>query len=182
MMYMPLMQLARFLLVLGCLAFVACRDGSAVRTADPPSADIAPEIAATHLVGDGPRSLAEARGRPVVLLFWASYDVNAVQAFRWLKGAVARWGESVAVIGINVQDADYVTQAELIEFAREHGASSFPVVWDRTPVTVERFKPISDGAIYVIDGKGVIRATFRGFGVTDSGRAIEARVSPLAAQ
>jgi cytochrome c biogenesis protein CcmG, thiol:disulfide interchange protein DsbE len=66
----------------------------------------APLFSAPLLEGDGEFALADARGKPAVLNFWASWCGPCKDEAPMLKRAERIYGEQVEIIGVNTRDAN----------------------------------------------------------------------------
>jgi cytochrome c biogenesis protein CcmG, thiol:disulfide interchange protein DsbE len=65
----------------------------------------APEIALPRFDG-GSFSLADARGKPVLINFWASWCIPCEEEARVLERASRLYRDRVVFVGVNVQDTD----------------------------------------------------------------------------
>jgi cytochrome c biogenesis protein CcmG, thiol:disulfide interchange protein DsbE len=83
----------------------------------PAPGDEAPAFSATQLDGDGELALAELRGKPVVLNFWASWCEPCVDEAPMLRRAHREYGERVEFVGIDIRDDKDDAQ----EFVTEYG-------------------------------------------------------------
>lgn len=63
----------------------------------------APNFTLVDLDG-GPVRLADLRGRPVIVNFWASWCAPCVREFPLLRAAAERHGDELAIVGIIYQD------------------------------------------------------------------------------
>ncbi|HEX2057695.1 MAG TPA: TlpA disulfide reductase family protein [Actinomycetota bacterium] len=86
-----------FVLLLG--AGIALK-GSALEPGDD-----APPVEAPTLDGDGALALADLRGKPVLVNFWASWCVPCEAEARYLEAAHREYGDEVHFLGVNVKDA-----------------------------------------------------------------------------
>jgi cytochrome c biogenesis protein CcmG/thiol:disulfide interchange protein DsbE len=106
------------LLVTPALAFVALLAFAVARTTSPPArGEEAPGFTAPLLDGNGSFSLSDARGRPVLLNFWASWCEPCRDEGPMLSRAHHRYGDDVAFVGVDVRDS--VTDARA--FAERYG-------------------------------------------------------------
>src|SRR5687767_4186067 len=74
--------------------------------------DAAPDFAAPVLAGSGTGRLADLRGRPVVLNFWASWCVPCKDEAPLFEDAYRRYGDRVHFVGVNIRDA----RSDALEF------------------------------------------------------------------
>jgi cytochrome c biogenesis protein CcmG/thiol:disulfide interchange protein DsbE len=91
------------------------------RSPSPPTAigSVAPDFTLATLDGE-PISLAELRGRPVIVNFWASWCGPCIEEFPLLRDAAARHEpDGLAVIGIVYRDRSAAAR----EFMGRHGGT-----------------------------------------------------------
>ncbi|MBL8742390.1 MAG: TlpA family protein disulfide reductase [Myxococcales bacterium] len=151
---------------LAALALVVSTSGCARESPAPPRAvpasaavdarPAAAEIVAVHLTGDGPRTLAEARGQVVVLHFWASYIDPSRRSLARYQALQAGYPGQVAVIGIGIDEPGPGVEAALTDFATDVDVR-FPLVWDRSGKTKAAYRPRHLPSTYVIDQEGELR-------------------------
>jgi cytochrome c biogenesis protein CcmG, thiol:disulfide interchange protein DsbE len=118
----------------------------------------APAVELPRLNGPGRSSLAEFRGRVVVLNFWASW----CDPCRAESPLLQRWHERIArsggtVIGVDVLDVSSDARA----FARRYGLR-YPLLRDKGGDTLDDFGVIAYPETFVIDRRGRIAASRRG--------------------
>ena len=146
--------------VLGLLALVALlvyglaqNEGPAAKTGE------APDLTASRLDGKGDGSLADYRGKVVVLNFWASW----CEPCRDESPLLNRWHEKMSaggrgtVLGVNVLD---VTD-DAREFVREYGLA-YPMLRDGEGEVLGAYGVIAYPETFVIDRRGQIVASRRG--------------------
>jgi cytochrome c biogenesis protein CcmG, thiol:disulfide interchange protein DsbE len=118
----------------------------------------APDRPLPTLAGGGTASLADFRGRPVVVNFWASWcqpcEVEA-PALRRAQARLERAGGTV--FGVTVQDATEDSR----RFAREHRLR-FPSVRDVDGELGEDYGRTGVPETFVIDRRGRVAAVSRG--------------------
>jgi cytochrome c biogenesis protein CcmG/thiol:disulfide interchange protein DsbE len=118
----------------------------------------APSLALPPLGGGRPSSLADFRGRVVVLNYWASWCEPCRQESPLLQ----RWHERIerrggTVLGIDVLDVTADAQA----FVREYGLT-YPMLRDADGDTQRAFGVIAYPETFVLDRRGRIAASRRG--------------------
>jgi|SRR5215211_1558351 len=118
----------------------------------------APGFDLPSLSGPGRASLAEMRGKVVVLNFWASWCVPCRKESplleRWHRRITPRGG---TVLGVDILDVSSDARA----FAREFRLS-YPMLRDKGGDTLDDFGVIAYPETFVIDRWGRIAATRRG--------------------
>ena len=132
----------------------------------------APAVELPRLGGEGESSLADYRGRVVVLNYWASWcdpcRAESPLLERWHR-RIARRGATV--LGVNVLDAT----PDALDFVRSYGLT-YPMLRDGSGETQKDFGVVAYPETVVIDGDGRITALERG-PVDDA--FFERRVLPL---
>jgi cytochrome c biogenesis protein CcmG/thiol:disulfide interchange protein DsbE len=118
----------------------------------------APEIELPSLTGEGTASLADYRGKVVVLNYWASW----CDPCRAESPLLERWHRQLAkhdatVLGVDVQDVESDARA----FAREYGLT-YPMLRDGPGDTRDELGILGLPETFVIDRKGRIAAVQRG--------------------
>ncbi len=132
----------------------------------------APALELPRLSGSGRESLADQRGKVVVLNFWASWCVPCRKESPLLE----RWHSRISqrdgtVLGVDVLDVS----SDARRFAREFGLS-YPMLRDKDGDTLDAFGVIAYPETFVIDRSGRIAASRRG--PVDE-RFLRRRVAPL---
>jgi thiol-disulfide isomerase/thioredoxin len=120
------------------------------------SAPLAAELAAVHLTGDGPRTLAEAKGKVVVVHFWASYCDPCRRSLARYQALQEGYPGKVAVIGVGIDEPGDGVESAVNEFASDADVR-FPLVWDRSGKIKAAYRPRHLPSTYVIDQEGVMR-------------------------
>ena len=118
----------------------------------------APDLQLPPLSGDGERSLADYRGKVVVLNFWASWCLPCKEESPLLQ----RWHERIEtddalVLGVNLLDVT----GDANDFIDEYGLS-FPMLRDGPGDTQPEFGIAQLPETFVIDRQGRIAAVRRG--------------------
>jgi cytochrome c biogenesis protein CcmG/thiol:disulfide interchange protein DsbE len=132
----------------------------------------APKVDLPRLSGGGRGSLADYRGKVVVLNFWASWcdpcREESPLLERWHMRMATRNG---TVLGVDVLDVSSDARA----FAREYRLT-YPMLRDKDGETLDEFGVIAYPETFVIDRRGRIAASRRG--PVDE-EFLRARVEPL---
>ena len=172
-----------------CAALMACGGGKttggdpATPGDDPPAASgglvgsEAPELTVEPVGGDGPKTLAEARGQVTIVDFWATYCEPCRKSFPKYQELVDKFAGKVVVIGVSVDDPEDKSAEELVAYAEELNVS-FPLVWDKTQATAKAYKPPKMPTSYVIDAEGVVRHIHAGY-TADEAAEIEKEIEEL---
>jgi len=138
----PLLILA----VWGALLLVRPGVSPVVRVGDP-----APAFSLADLDGN-PVRLADLRGRPVIVNFWASWCGPCVEEFPLLtSAAAAHEGDGLAIVGIVFQDRSEAARA----FLARMGAS-WPAAMDPGDALANRFGIVWPPDTFFIDRNGVV--------------------------
>lgn len=114
----------------------------------------ASEIEAVHLAGEGPRTLAEAEGKVVIVQFWSTYCDPCRRSFERAEALAREFPDDVVVVAVGLDDPS--AEEEVRAFVADNPAS-FPMVWDRGRVTRDGYRPRTPGATYVVDREGQVR-------------------------
>jgi cytochrome c biogenesis protein CcmG/thiol:disulfide interchange protein DsbE len=111
----------------------------------------APDFALADLDGN-PVRLADLRGRPVIVNFWASYCASCVEEFPLLKSALAEHkADGLAVVGIVFQDRSEAARA----FMSRMGAT-WPAAMDSTGEVAQAYGIFAPPESFFIDREGRI--------------------------
>jgi cytochrome c biogenesis protein CcmG/thiol:disulfide interchange protein DsbE len=110
----------------------------------------APDVDLPRLEGGGNASLADYRGKVVVLNFWASWCGPCKDETPLLQKSWQRWeGKDVVFVGMNVKDF----RGDARSFVRRFGVT-YPNVYDGKGSTVGRYGVTGFPETYFIDAKG----------------------------
>lgn len=110
----------------------------------------APEVSGRFITGRGPRTLGEAAGRVVVVEIWTTYCDPCRRSFSRYEELTRKFGESIAVIAVSVDPPDAGTEARIVNFVEETGAT-FTILWDVDGVTKRAYRPSNLPTSYIID-------------------------------
>lgn len=137
-------------------------EGTATDGAKPAAAGSAAEIEGAYITGDGPKSLAEAKGKVVIVDFWATYCQPCKKSFPKYQELVEQFGGDLAVIAVSVDEPGDVDEAKLKEFASGTKVS-FPIIWDKEHKTAEAYKPPKMPTSFIIDKDGNVAHQHAGY-------------------
>jgi peroxiredoxin len=133
----------------------------------------APEIAGTDLEGNR-FQLSQARGKVVVVDFWASWCQPCGDAMPALDRLYRQYKDhGLVVVGVNV-DREERNARQFLRRTRV----SFPVVHDESHSLADRYAPPTMPSTYVIDRRGVVRHVHAGFRQGDA-RSLETMIRGL---
>ena len=117
----------------------------------------APAFTLARLEGGGSMSLAQLRGHPVVLNFWASWCLPCKSEAPALERAWQRYRGRIDFIGID--DEDFASEART--FVSAHGLT-FPILSDGPGDVTGSYGISQLPETYVVDASGKIVAHFAG--------------------
>jgi cytochrome c biogenesis protein CcmG/thiol:disulfide interchange protein DsbE len=138
--------------LLPAAAFIALLVFGLLRADGPPApGDGAPGFSARLLGDDGDLALADLRGKPVVLNFWASWCGPCREEAPMLNAAAERYGDRVHVVGVNIRDS----RIEALEFAREF-EYAFPSVVDGDGRIYNDYGLTGQPETFIIDAEGKV--------------------------
>lgn len=148
----------------GCAASTttATGDGADGPTAASGDGKAAAELTATYVIGEGPKTLAEAKGKVVIVDFWATYCDPCRKSFPKYQELVDQFGGELAVIAISVDEPSDVDEAKLKEFAKETGVK-FTILWDKEHKTADAFKPPKMPTSFILDKEGNVAHKHAGY-------------------
>jgi cytochrome c biogenesis protein CcmG, thiol:disulfide interchange protein DsbE len=157
-------------LVLSILLLQAQVAGSALPA--NPVGSVAPDFELTDLEG-GTVRLADLRGQPVLLNFWASWCTSCKVEAPVLERGADEWASrDVAFLGVAVKDS----RKWALEYAEESGLN-YPSGLDPTGSTMRAYGVTGTPETFVIDADGVVRARWIG---PLSSRTLEELLVPVA--
>ena len=130
----------------------------------------APEVQADYVAGDGPKSLAEAKGQVAIVDFWGTFCEPCKKSFPKLQDMVDTQAGKLVVIAVSQDDPEETKAEDIKKFADELKVS-FPLLWDKQKKTAGVYSPPKMPTSYIIDKKGVVRFVHGGY---TEGEAAEA--------
>lgn len=144
------------------LAYLSIAGGSRSWTPDPARRPVAPPLAGPRLSGSGPSdgevSLAEFRGQPVVVNFWASWCPPCRAEARELERVWQAYRDrGVVFLGVDLQD----TEDEARRFLREY-AVTYPNLRDETNALAVGYGVNGIPATFFIDRDGRVAGSRTG--------------------
>jgi cytochrome c biogenesis protein CcmG/thiol:disulfide interchange protein DsbE len=113
----------------------------------------APDFALSPLDGSAPVTLANLRGKPVVLNFWATWCVPCFEEHPVLVGTARRLGDRVRFVGVIYQDS-----ADTVKSFLARQGSSYPTLMDPGGRTAIAYGVFGVPETYFIDPSGKIAA------------------------
>jgi thiol-disulfide isomerase/thioredoxin len=105
-----------------------------------------------------PFNLAEHRGRPVVINFWATWCEPCRVEVPGFVDLQEEFGDDVVFVGVSMDDGGFDT---IRPFARQF-AVNYPMVMDRNRLFAEYGGGGTIPTTYVVDANGQVRAVHRG--------------------
>ena len=139
-----------FLWLVGLLAWGL--SGVSLPGLRPGGLDRAPDFTLPLLNGEGEISLADLRGKTVVLNFWASWCAPCREEAPVLEKVWRQYRErGVVFLGVNIDD----TREGALKFLEEFGIT-YPSVYDYSGATTVAYRVTAIPTTYVVDRAGRI--------------------------
>lgn len=117
-------------------------------------------------------SLADYRGRPVLVNFWASWCFECIEEHRVLMDAQDRYGGDFAIVGILYQD----TVQDARGFLLRYGDGGWPNLIDSSGVVAIDYGVSGVPESFFIDADGIVR--YKQWGAVTE-EAVVAQLVPL---
>jgi thiol-disulfide isomerase/thioredoxin len=125
----------------------------------------APELKVEGWINSPPLTLADLRGRIVLVDFWDYSCVNCLHTLPYLQEWHRRYAElGLTIIGIHAPEFDFAHAYERIKEAVQSFGIEYPVAQDNVFKTWNAFANRAWPAKYLIDDKSYIRAFHHGEG------------------
>lgn len=119
----------------------------------------APDFSLARLNG-GDLTLAELRGTPVILNFWASWCGPCRLEMPHLQEVSTAHGDNLVVLGVNLSQREN-DMDDVPAFVEEFGLT-FPVVLDEDGEVAKLYKVRGQPASVFIDADGIVQTVFYG--------------------
>jgi peroxiredoxin len=177
-MFEPLDRTARRLVLGVALLGLAACGGADDKKAESPSGvshpllgKRAPELGAESIGGDGPKTLAAAQGKVVILDFWGTYCDPCKKSFPKYQEIVDQFAGDVAVVAVSVDEPENVGKDKLLAFAKENHAK-FAIVWDKDHSAAKKYgmDSLTMPSSFIIDRTGTVRHLHVGFRDGEEGK------------
>ncbi|HZA19227.1 MAG TPA: TlpA disulfide reductase family protein [Actinomycetota bacterium] len=133
------------------VVFIALLSVAVVRESTPEPGDDAPDFEARLLGQDENLALADLKGRPVFMNFWASWCGPCKDEALFLARAAERYRDRVAFVGVNIKDA----RSDALAFAEDEGLS-YAHVRDEDGSIYDDYGLTGQPESFFIDANGVI--------------------------
>jgi cytochrome c biogenesis protein CcmG, thiol:disulfide interchange protein DsbE len=118
----------------------------------------APSFTRPGVVGGGTLSTEAAKGKVLVVDFWATYCKPCEKEFPALQALVDKHGGKLIVYGLSEDESTEGIAA----FVKKTGVS-FPIGWDQGNSISQRYRLDKMPTSYVVDKKGIIRFVRGGY-------------------
>lgn len=159
------------------LLMVAAAQASGIDTRTPTPA---PELRA-HDVAGAPRTLADFRGKVVVLNFWASWCPPCLREMPSLERLRAKMaGRPLEIVAVDSAESPEDVKAYLAKMSL-----GFPVLLDADSINTRRWKVFVLPTTFLLDAEGRVRHVLAGPTEWDEGeglRTIESLLAEMPAQ
>jgi len=111
--------------------------------------------------GKGQLSLADLRGKVVLVDFWGTFCEPCKKSFPKLQDLYTKYSASgLSIVGISEDEPD--DKDSIPGFASSFGAK-FALGWDQDKTVAHAYKPQTMPSSFLIDRKGVVRYAHVGF-------------------
>jgi peroxiredoxin len=118
----------------------------------------APSFSRPAVSGAGTLSTDGAKGKVLIVDFWATYCEPCAKEFPQLQALVDQHAGSVVVYALSEDDAT----DGIARFVKKTGVR-FPVAWDQGNSISQRYKLEKMPTSFVVDRKGIIRFVHGGY-------------------
>ncbi len=119
----------------------------------------APDLAGDSLNGHGKVSLAQWKGKVVLVDFWATWCEPCKKSFPRLEELHVKYGASgLEIVGVSEDDEGNGVK----DFGGKYGAK-FPLLWDKEKNIAGKWHPPAMPSSFIVDKKGVVRFVHLGY-------------------
>jgi thiol-disulfide isomerase/thioredoxin len=119
----------------------------------------APSFSRPAVVNSGSLSTERAKGKVVIVDFWATYCEPCEKEFPKLQALSDRYHGDLLVFGLSEDDS----LEGIAAFVKKTGVR-FPIGWDEGNAIGQRYKLEKMPTSYIVDRRGVIRFIHGGYG------------------
>lgn len=117
----------------------------------------APEInGALYVTGEGPKSIAEAKGKVTIVDFWGTFCKPCKASFPKYQEMKDQFGDDLAIIAVSADDPTDADEGKIKDFVKATGVK-FTILWDKEQKNVKVYNPPNMPTSYLLDKDGVIR-------------------------
>jgi cytochrome c biogenesis protein CcmG, thiol:disulfide interchange protein DsbE len=124
----------------------------------------APRIVAEFVGGIGPVTVEEARGKVMILDFWATFCAPCRKSFPRHQALVDQFGGDLVVLAVSVDDPE-TDKATLEQFMQMTG-TQFSVVWDKEQESARAYQLPKMPTTFIVDKQGIVRHVHAGYSET----------------
>lgn len=124
----------------------------------------APELAGAGWIGVDDLSLAQLRGRVVLLDFWTLACVNCLRVLEELRGLERRFADELVVIGVHAPKFPHEHDREAVRAAMARHRVEHPVLHDPDRTTWDAYAVRAWPTLVLVDADGRVALTVSGEG------------------
>ena len=124
------------------------------QTTTEEAVDLAPELNVYDREGN-PVSLADMKGKPVIINFWATWCGPCKSELPAFQRAYETYGEDIVFMMVDMVSGRTETKAGAIEYVDGQGFT-FPLYFDEDETAVVNYDITAVPATFVIDAKGQV--------------------------
>jgi alkyl hydroperoxide reductase subunit AhpC len=153
-------------MIVGCAPGAKSPDGGELAHEGAP----APAFDAEFVTGQGPKTLADAKGKVVLVDFWGTFCEPCKKSFPKYQELADQFNGELAIIAISVDEPE--DKGKIAEFVKATGVK-FPVVWDKDHGAARRYDPKTMPTSFIIDKSGVVRHVHMGYHADDEAKVAD---------
>ena len=163
---MPWFRSRRWIVALGLAAWTAAAGGgpSSAQFLKPGQTARAPEFrGVTQWINSEPLTMAELRGKVVLVHFWTNGCYNCVNNYGHYKAWQDRYGgEGVVIVGIHTPETPGEREVERIKAQADKHGLKFPIAVDNDSSNWKAWNNRYWPTVYVVDRRGRVRYGWEG--------------------